>query len=143
MALLLALAAILTVPAPRAAAGPLPDGDTCVDPEGRRAVCMSVRDGAPTHVEDLTYDDVGACVYDEFLGVVLWWFGGTMLACGQTHHWSYLSMQGACLWTGANTPEDPPVCIGVDRRDDIDEDGDDETVHCTIWIAGSGHCFYD
>lgn len=117
---------------------PLPSGaDACDTIQGRPAVCAYVRadaSGAST---------ANVCVYDGFVGLVAWWYGGIgKLACLETHHWGWLGTPGACLGTGPTGY--PTGCVGQDRERDNDGDGiPDETLHCVAWVAGQSVCLYD
>lgn len=91
------------------------------------------------------YPEVTVCVTDGAIATVAWWYDGLgPLVCGATGEWwsvdssDYSGFPSVCVWTGANTPDDPLACAGRDASGD-----DGEPVHCPIWTAGSSTCFQE
>ena len=127
-------------------AGSLLDGtDECVtSPRVNREDTVDHACVTSEH-EHSHYPVTTVCVTDGAVATVAWWYEGVgPLVCGATGEWwagdspGYTGFPSVCVWTGANTRDDPLACVG---RDSFGEEGD--PVHCLIWIAGSSFCFQE
>lgn len=103
--------------------------------DGDRLVCFNVWKGDP---ENAVAPSATACVYDDNLNKVFWWYGGLgKVGCLETYHWAWLGAPGACVGTGATG--DPTACAGRDEGGTADDPR--PVMHCLVWVAGSSFCF--